>query len=122
MSMWCNPSSAAHHSIEIIRLQTLEPLLYIWEQPHCEAARVLGNNAGQDGQGDARDQQQARYRGQSRRGGTGNPLQKQYVDFCLPQMNMDEVGDAIPETGGTDAAEKADPNAGERCPGLGRFC
>ena len=33
-------------------------------------------------------------------------------------MNMDEVGDAIPETGGTDAVEKADPNAGERCPGL----
>ena len=40
----------------------------------------------------------------------------------LPQMNMDEVGDAIPETGGGDAAEKADPNAGERCPGLGRYC
>ena len=36
-------------------------------------------------------------------------------------MNMDEVGDAIPETGGTDAAEKADPNAGERCPGLADF-
>ena len=49
------------------------------------------------------------------------PLQKQCVDF-LPQMNMDEVGDAIPETGGTDAVDKADPNAGERCPGLGRFC
>jgi len=28
------------------------------------------------------------------------------------EMNMDEVGDAIPETGGGDAAEKADPNAG----------
>ena len=40
----------------------------------------------------------------------------------LPQMNMDEVGDAIPETGGADAAEKADPNAGERCPGLARYC
>ena len=40
----------------------------------------------------------------------------------LPQMNMDEVGDAIPETGGTDAADKADPNAGERCPGLGKYC
>ena len=50
------------------------------------------------------------------------PFKSNVWTFFLPQMNMDEVGDAIPETGGTDAAEKTDPNAGERCPGLERYC
>ena len=30
----------------------------------------------------------------------------------IVQMNMDEVGDAIPEAGGADASDKADSSAG----------
>ena len=83
----------------------------------------VGPLAQVDGKGDAWDHQQAGGHGQSGWGGDISPLKTSIDSYVwqfangsdtssIVQMNMDEVGDAIPEAGGAEASDKADSVAG----------